>query len=69
MIGGSHDGFATKSLNRSENPLIVSRHNDFIETRASLAALPNMLNQRFPGNDVEWLSGETGGAPTGGENS
>jgi len=52
-----------------KNPRIIGGDQHGIETLTLAATLPNMLDEGFPGDEMEWLAGEPGGSPTRGKNA
>jgi hypothetical protein len=69
MIGRRHHDFSAEGKDGVADAVVVSRDEEVIEFRAAEAAFPNVLDQRFPGEDVEGFSGEAGGPPAGWEDA
>ena len=69
VVRRSHGDLAAERKHRLTDPLVIHRDDDFIQPRALLTALPNVLDQGFSGDQVQRLSRETGGTPTRRQNA
>ncbi len=65
VIRRGHHRLSAESNDGILDALVIGGDEDFIEPRTLLAALPNVLNQWFPRNEMKGLSGEARGAPAG----
>ena len=65
MVQRSQDGLGTERSRCLKDACVIGGDNDFIDLAALLTALPDVLNQRFPGDEVERLTRKAGGAPAG----
>jgi RNA polymerase sigma factor (sigma-70 family) len=68
VIRRSHTNVRTKTARRRRDPAVVRRHQNPVHIAAPPAALPHMLNEGFPGDDMQGLPGKTGGGEAGGNN-
>lgn len=66
VIGPSHPGIRPEGVGGGKNSFIIRGDDHGVELMALLATLPNVLNERFPGDQFQRFAGETGGGPTGG---
>jgi hypothetical protein len=69
VVGGGHHDFPAEGKDRVADAVIVGGDEEIVEFRAAEAAFPDVLDQRFSGEDVEWFSGEAGGPPAGWEDA
>ena len=65
VVGRGEDGAGTKSGSSLCDALVIGGDDDVIHLAAVLAALPHMLHQGLPGDEVERLAWEPRGSPTG----
>jgi hypothetical protein len=69
VVARGHHSLATERSHHLKNPLIVGGYQDFIQPRALLAALPNMLNQWLSRDVMQRLTRKSRGPPPRGENT
>ena len=65
VVRGGEDGAGTESGGGLGDAFVIGGDDDVIHLAAVLAALPHMLHEGFPGDEVERLAWESGGSPAG----
>jgi hypothetical protein len=61
-----HDHKGIEPAGGIGDALVIGGNDDFIHLLALAAALPDVLDERFSGDEVERLAWEPGGAPARG---
>ena len=56
-----------KAAARLDDALVVRGNDDVIHGPTALTALPDMLDERLAGNEMQRFPGEPGGSPAGGD--
>jgi hypothetical protein len=69
VVGRGHHDFPAEGKDGVADAVVVGGDEEVIKLRAAEAAFPNVLDERFSGQDVEGLSGEAGGPPAGWEDA
>jgi len=69
MVWRGHHGTAAEGVDSVEDALVIGRDYEFLQGGAGLAAIPDVLDERFTSDEVEWFSGESCRAPSRGEDS
>ena len=65
MLGSSEDKTGTESCGGFCNANVICGDDHVVDLPALLATLPDVLNERFAGDEVERLAWEAGGTPAG----
>ena len=65
MLRSCQDKFRPKSSRSLRNPRVIRGDDHVVDLPALLAALPDVLHQRFAGDEVERFAWEAGGTPAG----
>jgi hypothetical protein len=69
VVGRGHHDFPAEGKDGVADAVVVGGDQEVIELRATEAAFPDVLDERFSGEDVKGLSGEAGGPPAGWEDA
>ena len=67
VIRRGHHGLASESCHCRGDAFVIGGDEDFRKHLRGLATLPYVLDQRFPGDEMQGLSGEACGAPARGK--
>lgn len=67
VIGISKDGFGSERSGGLSDAGIIGGNDHVVDLCALLAALPDVLDEWFSGDEVKRLAGKAGGTPAGGD--
>jgi hypothetical protein len=65
VVEGGEDGFGTEVGGGLDDALVICGDDDVIHGTALLATLPDVLDERLAGDEVEHLARESGRSPAG----